>query len=256
MLDLRNKIASAREQRGFTLVEVTIILLVLVILSTIMLPQLGNFNRLARFVKVKEDLGAICATMKKFLDEVMEQGPFANPNGTGTASDPVGLLVGPGAAPSAVLVATDCSVGNWDNALSTVTATTNLTCSTDIGGATPTTFLTDDLRNHLQINQPLAGGATSSLYKNQLDTASVGAFFGWRGPYFDDITDDPWGGRYSVNTFGLHSNINGNTFSTAVVCISFGPNKSAETNINMPAPTGFVIGGDDEAVVLSSMGPF
>ena len=33
---------------GFTLVEVTIILLVLVILSTIMLPQLGNFNRLAR----------------------------------------------------------------------------------------------------------------------------------------------------------------------------------------------------------------
>ena len=48
--------AYAREG-GFTLVEVTIILLVLVILSTIMLPQLGNFNRLARRVKVSEDVG-------------------------------------------------------------------------------------------------------------------------------------------------------------------------------------------------------
>jgi hypothetical protein len=43
-----------QNQRGFTLAAVTIILLVLVILSTIMLPQLGNFNRLARFVVVKE----------------------------------------------------------------------------------------------------------------------------------------------------------------------------------------------------------
>jgi len=58
-------------QKGFTLVEVTIILLVLVILATIMLPQLGNFNRLARFVKVREDVGAICSVMKKMLDEVM-----------------------------------------------------------------------------------------------------------------------------------------------------------------------------------------
>ncbi len=47
-------------ERGFTLVEVTIILMVLKILRTILLPQIGNFNRLARFVRVKEDLGAIC----------------------------------------------------------------------------------------------------------------------------------------------------------------------------------------------------
>ena len=68
-----------QNERGFTLVEVTIILLVLVILSTIMLPQLGNFNRLARFVVVKEDLGAICASIKKMLDEVMLGAPFGEP---------------------------------------------------------------------------------------------------------------------------------------------------------------------------------
>ena len=44
------------------------ILLVLVTLSMIMLPQLGNFNWLARYVVVKEDVAALCAPLKKFLD--------------------------------------------------------------------------------------------------------------------------------------------------------------------------------------------
>ena len=93
------KTENGRRERGFTLVEVTIILLVLVILSGIMLPQLGNFNRLARYVKVKEDLGAICASLKKFIDEVMVV-PFGQPGGgIATPTDPIGLLVGPGTPP-------------------------------------------------------------------------------------------------------------------------------------------------------------
>ena len=53
-----------RNERGFTLVEVTVILLVLVILSAILLPQLGGFNRMARYAKVREDVGVICAAME------------------------------------------------------------------------------------------------------------------------------------------------------------------------------------------------
>ena len=63
-----------KRESGFTLVEVTIILLVLVILGTILLPQLGNYNRLARFVKVREDVGALCSVVKKMLDEVFQGG--------------------------------------------------------------------------------------------------------------------------------------------------------------------------------------
>ena len=59
-----------RNAKGFTLVEVTIILLVLTILASIMLPQLGNFNRLARFVKTDEDVQVLCTALKKMLDEV------------------------------------------------------------------------------------------------------------------------------------------------------------------------------------------
>ena len=57
-------------QRGFTLVEVSIILLVLVILAAILLPNLGDFNRAARYARVKEDVGALCVALAKMLDWV------------------------------------------------------------------------------------------------------------------------------------------------------------------------------------------
>jgi len=250
---------SAR-QDGFTLVEVTIILLVLVILSTIMLPQLGNFNRLARFVKVKEDLGAICATMKKFLDEVMVPGPFEMPGGGTKAPEwPVGLLVGPGSAPASnPSVDHKTSAGDWG--LDAPQGGGALVVESDIRGVESVDFLVDRMGNHLQRNDPAFNGPTVyGRYKNALDDPSVGAFFGWRGPYFNEITSDPWGTRYAVNTFGLHYSENGYTFSSAVVCYSAGPNKAADTGINQPAseaPWGWITGGDDLVAVLSSMGPF
>ncbi len=251
----------AARQDGFTLVEVTIILLVLVILSTIMLPQLGNFNRLARFVKVKEDLGALCATMKKFLDEVMVPGPFEQPGGGVAAPQwPIGLLVGPGSVPAITPSVDHKTVfGDWSAPAPGVFGT--LTIETDIYGIEQADFKTDRLENHLQRNDPFGYGGSSvwDRYKNVIDDPSVGAFFGWRGPYFNEITSDPWGTRYAVNTFGLHYSDSGYAFSSAVVCYSAGPNKSADTGMNQPAgeePFGWVTGGDDLIATLSAMGPF
>ena len=141
--------------------------------------------------------------------------------------------------------------------------------ASDLGGGTPAgtdvTFYADNLIYHLQVNapRPTNGGTPVDRYKNVLDDPSVGPFFGWRGPYFDNVNADPWGTRYSVNTFGLHG---GNTsatddiFYTAVICISFGPNKTADTEPNMPGlptpgPT-YAIGGDDIVAILSAAGPF
>ncbi len=251
-------------QQGFTLVEVTIILLVLVLLNSIMLPQLGNFNRLARFVVVKEDTAAICATLKKFLDEVMVRGPFEQPGGgTVTPVNPIGLLVGPGAPPSnsGALAAGNCAdANNWSDPLAAnAAAAGTVTCTPDTPGTgTAVIFRVDDMRFHLQINDPFNDDSVTASYryKNQTETTSIGAFFGWRGPYFNEINADPWGTRYEVNTFGLHSDGDGIGFSDAVICVSFGPNTIAETNFSMPHPDNFVIGGDDIAAVLSAMGPF
>jgi type II secretory pathway pseudopilin PulG len=256
-----------RNERGFTLVEVTIILLVLVILSTIMLPQLGNFNRLARFVVVKEDTAALCANLKKFFDEVMISAPYGQPGGTSAKPDlKVGLLFGPGSIPSVSgLGPTFNAPANntkvWDEPQGS-----SFVIKPDGAFSMNETFYADSIAQHLQTNQPLApnGGATVDRYKNALDDPSVGAFFGWRGPYFNQINADPWGTRYSVNVFGLHSTSwTSNTddiYGTAVICISFGPNKAADTEANMPGPPtagpSYAIGGDDVAAILSAMGPF
>ena len=270
-----------QNERGFTLVEVTIILLVLVILSTIMLPQLGNFNRLARFVVVSEDVGAICATLKKFLDEVMLPGPYAHPGGSpgaGVLAHPpenkVGLLVGPGGVPgiganlaSPTSFNTDAATQIWTVATGKGVPAFAVFADGDTPGAA-TSFEAAEMQYHLQVNEPWTSVDYHGRYKNVLDDPSVGSFFGWRGPYFNEINAGPWGTRYSVNTFGLHAgDNNGGTddiFATAVICISFGPNKEANTEANMPGAlthTGgpgpaYLIGGDDIAAILSAMGPF
>jgi len=61
---------------------------------------------------------------------------------------------------------------------------------------------------------------------------------------------------------GLHGGSNGpdDIYMTPVICISFGPNKTADTQGNMPGAwvggPDYLIGGDDIAAVLSAAGPF
>ena len=257
--------AGVAHDRGFTLVEVTIILLVLVILSTIMLPQLGNFNRLARRVKVSEDVGALCASIKKWLDEVMLGGPYVRPGGgVAPPQEPIGLLVGPGNGPaiSAAIAGLTprASSDIWD---APVIAQKVFSVRTDGALHNPVEFDSDFLFNHLQVNNPQGLSADfRERYKNVIELPSVGSWFGWRGPYFNELTADPWGTRYSVNTFGLHTGPSGasdDIFSTAVVCVSFGPDRTASTLANQPIdlePYGFIVGGDDVVAVLSGVGPF
>ena len=59
-------------QRGFTLLEVSVVLLVLALLGGILLPQIGGFNRLARNIKLSEDLGVLCTSLKMMLDDIGE----------------------------------------------------------------------------------------------------------------------------------------------------------------------------------------
>ena len=270
-------------QDGFTLIEVTIILLVLVILSTIMLPQLGNFNRLAHFVKAKEDLTSICASAKKMLDEVMLGAFYKDPNGEDHEKGPefpIGLLVGPGAVPKAGTVDAQ-SMGvlgrGWLTKAGDIPKMNCFTAMADDNQPVniQVTFGCDYLFNHLQRNDPM-GPWIGTRYKNAfedvdpngnhpgLHNALVGGIFGWRGPYFDNLTPDPWGNRYMINSFGLYADprSDGNgIFSTAVVCYSTGPDLGTDTVFNQPqnpltGDTGWETGGDDLAVILSSYGPF
>jgi len=159
-------------EHGFTLVEVTIILLVLVILSTIMLPQLGNFNRLARYVVVQEDIGVLCSGMKKMLDEVQGNAFWGDPI---TQSVPIGLLYSDGSIPgvSAAVVAADATASNWGAPLNlTVGSALNPQVTTD-GPAQVTPaqapqqeFVADHFDNHFLTNDPLGGGESYPISLN------------------------------------------------------------------------------------------
>ena len=275
-----------RKQHGFTLVEVTIILLVLVILSTIMLPQLGNFNRLARFVKAREDVGALCSVMKKMLDETLQGAFYQNPR---TNTGPIGLLYGPGRVPDAGAAVSGegngvaPSEGHWrwgaagsaDAAPALLLGPGGFAENTDGTPALQQLFHAGRLEDHLIRNVPAGGAfAAASSYPNPVQdpvehshgSTGVGAYFGWRGPYVDWLSADPWGNRYSVNTFALYSpsasNSNDDIFSSAVAVHSAGANERVDTYFNQPAGGGVIqtdagwhFGVDDIGCILSAGGP-
>lgn len=265
--------STLRDRHGFTLVEVTIILLVLVILSTIMLPQLGNYNRLARFVKAREDVGALCSVMKKMLDEVMLGAFFIDPRPNGWGKEPVGLLVGPGSIPEEGSKDDGESDVRGDEGHWLLEPRDRFEVRTDNSRSyrgRSTVFWVDEFENHLQQNMPLDGSRRSEPYKNPLDNPerwAAGAFFGWRGPYLDELTTDPWGNRYASNVFALYkdpeSKSNDEIYTSAVVCYSAGPDSGIDTVFNQPMNDadgddyyGFRFMDDDLGAILSAGGPF
>lgn len=255
---VRNQLRQVRDQRGFTLIEVTIILLVLVILSTMILPQLGNFNRLARFVKVVEDVTVLCSGMKKMLDETMENAFWLYPE---SHTKPVGLLYGDGSVPSLSSLLVASTDANW---LDTDVGTLSAVVVTDTPSQVPGEFWSDHYMNHFLMNNP--GGWNAEHYDDIDDLSVEWWAFGWHGPYFDKIMPDPWGNRYASNVFALHS-VQGNVYTSAVVVLSAGPDETIDTPFDMFYKTikkgqywgtGYTPGRDvdDVVCVLSAGGPF
>ena len=259
MFVIRDALRNAKAERGFTLIEVTIILMVLVILSTIMLPQLGNFNRLARFVKVTEDLVVVCSGMKKMLDEVMGNAFWEDPRDKTWG---IGLLFTDGRIPrlNPMIESMDPTAVNW--LISNVGEDLE-TVYTDYPNQVEGFFAADHFMNHFLMNNPL-GDQDYQHYIDITDVTQEWFAFGWHGPYFNKLLPDPWGHRYASNVFALHT-VDGNIYTSAVIVLSAGPNGVIDTKFDMYYKTlrkwgergpGYELGVDDQACVLSAGGPF
>ena len=263
-MDKKIDLQRRNQQAGFTLVETSVIVLVLVVLGGILLPQMGNYNRLARFTKAREELTALCSAAKTMLDQVWLGAFWDDPAGDTWdfgPTDPVGLLWGPGAAP------VNGSVPNGDPAHKITgngwfeTSVMTFPCVTvtpDAGGA-GVEFSCDAAHFHLETNDPHLGFPYPNLFDDPRPPGYVGhdvvhTFFGWRGPYVDALRPDPWGNRYMINTFALYGTEG--IFSAPVFCYSTGPDLGVDTAFNQPAPGAAVVGGDDIAIILSAGGPF
>jgi len=235
-----------RNARGLSLVEVTIMLLVLMLLTGVLAPSIMDFVKDAQWVKVKEDCEAIGISIARLTRDV---GPCLKFDGAGkcTKSNRVDILYsdGPDVTTSDVIgQATTMFYSNGNTA-----EPLNWFKDTDRGDSMERQFTTND-----------AGYLSPAVNGNY---TAVGPLFGlgWRGAYLSaPIGPDPWGHRYLVNSVFLAIATDSNCghcegehsggWSRDVFCISPGPNGLFETRFEGNITFGTTRLGDDFTYVI------
>ncbi len=243
-------------QRGMSLVEATIILLVLMILTSVLAPSIYDFVNDAQDVKVKEDCEAIGSSIVRF---VRDNGPCFR-----------------------IVPSTGCTKTNHVNVLrsaagSLSVAVTPATLTFASGNATTASWFTTALTpaqsgvldDHLVRNNP--SGTTFYPVPTQANFNLPGPRFGlgWRGAYLaPGIGPDPWGGYYQVNTEfltpvnnpgGIATDEGFSGWNYDTICISPGRNQTLETAFNLDiSPPAVTLGyggtqqvGDDFIYVIA-----
>jgi len=180
--------ASKRGQRGLSLIEVTIMLLVLMLLTSVLAPSIFDFVNDAQWVKVKEDCEAIAISVARLHRDVgarlMTDNVSAN-----YPQNKVDIIYSDGNLPIVTPADIDGSFGavlNW--------------YGTGTGEALNTAKMSS-CSNQLITN---TNGGTQ-IYPEPGNGMPVpfGPYFGqgWRGAYLSPpCASDPWGNMYEVNT--------------------------------------------------------
>ncbi len=250
---MRNRLTS---DRGLSLIEVTIMLLVLMLLTGVLAPSIMDYVRDAQWVKVKEDCEAIGVSVARLTRDV---GPCLKFDGRGacTTTNRADLLYSDGPDVTAADLAGDAAIPFFG------------------GGSTATdlNWDKDDSRGDSMQHQFVDNG-TGPAYPTPADLgsyATAGPAFGlgWRGAYLSPpIGPDPWGHRYLVNSVFLAAAAGGqslgmNQSATVTVprpsggwshdtfCISAGPNGQFETAFGGNATGGVYRRGDDFIYIIS-----
>ena len=199
----------ARGPHGFTLIELTVVLAVIVTLALILTPAITNFINDARTSRTRSDVTTISSAVTQFYKDTgfFPQWSDANNGGAGLAANKVDLLVSPGNVPASAQTTV------W------ITGTS------------------DTLADQLLSNAPAYTARTAA------------STFGWNGPYLSSaLGADAWGNRYMVNVGLLDATAGTQTSSgtpkSAVWVISAGSNGTIETTYAQPATTA-APGGDD-----------
>lgn len=193
---------------GFTLIELTVVLAVIVTLALILTPSIGNFINDSRMARARTDCQTIAAAIVQFYRDTgfFPQWAVAQNGGPGPAQARIQLLTTQGNPPL------EDQPSAWS--------------------ISPSFSLADQLL----VNAP--GYAMRSVTSQ----------FGWNGPYLSsELQSDPWGNRYLVN-IGLIDVSPGVQTATgtksAVWVLSAGPNGVVETPFSRPVTSASLVGDD------------
>ena len=238
-----------RAERGLSLVEATIILMIMATLTAVIAPSVRGSIREAQQAAAREDTAAIGVALARMLTDVGEAWFIRSGARTGTATNQgapshgantrVDMLVSGGAI--APLTATARPSGtDWDDAIDDAAIQT--------------------LDNYLVLNTP--GGSSANAYRTAATMTGTGNFdpddgagfnapHAWRGAYLPGpIGSDPWGNRYMANVEFL-ARAQGTTGSGStkdVIVLSAGPNDRTDTVFEIDGATS----GVDDIVALVS----
>jgi len=240
---MKTKLMNAR---GLSLVEVTIMLLVLMLLTGVLAPSIFDFVKDAQWVKVKEDCEAIGISVARL---VRDTGPCLRLDGTGkcTKANRADLLYSDGPDVNSSDLADDAASSfNTNN----VQEPLNWDKDGDRGDSMEHQFV-DNTPNYPPPAQYGTYGAVGPQFN-----------LGWRGAYLSPpIGPDPWGHRYLVNSVFLSVAIDASCggcegersggWSRDTFCISAGPNGLYQTGFAGNWNRGTVRRGDDFVFVIS-----
>lgn len=233
-----------------SLVEATIILMVLFLLTAVLSPAVSDYVNDARQVKGKEDVEAIGTAIQRYVRDTgfpfLVLDPQASTATIYQAANRVDLLISDGTLPTKA-ASTGISSSNtgfvitgsfeWD---STDGAADNIANMVPyfVSNQVDTNGLKHQ-HSGIDFSVSIPGGPRGGL--------------GWRGPYLSaPIGPDPWGHRYAATTVFLNPSTDSTTKGTNfnVIVLSAGPDGNVDTQM-AEGSTGTTVGGDDLVYVLS-----
>lgn len=239
-----------------SLVEATIILMTLAILTAVLAPTINDYVEDARRVKAKEDVEVIGISIARLLKDTGY--PFMVESGTVVAADRFKMAN-----------RADLAVGSGN--IATVQAGVDDSKAADANAVQGAVFYNGivsdsdgrvSLYDQLVANKPTYTSPTASIDSaNPSSPGALGAFgLGYRGSYLSGVvTPDPWGYRYVCTTVFLGSatdatSTNGGAatgWADDAKCLSAGRNNQIETNFdNAQGATTFSGSQNDDVIMV------
>jgi len=249
----------------WSLIELTIILVVLSILCAILAPVMDRYIRNAKICRAREDVQAIGCCIWMFIEDTGNS-RFYIDGGTldVDVGDPLRDALGGGAP--------DEDAGNRVNILVSDGDISEIGPDGDgTWGQTVNFVDVDFLENHLVINtvgyrtpRDLNNLGASPMFARN-SSGGFNSEFAWRGPYMTPPIDpDPWGNRYAVNVIFLDAVADsdnddvwhdewvlpgdGNGFTEDCIVLCTGPDEEVDTLFGVDGNTP----GDDDIIFVVS----
>lgn len=253
-------------QRGMSLVEATIILAVISMLTAVLAPQVQGYVGRAREARVLEDVRVIGDAINAFNTDNAESQFLRVAHGTNPENPPgrldanrMELLVSDGDIPT---LGAGVSLESYWTQPTTVAGVDNL--ANHLAQNTPDDGAANQYRNPIDITTS-AGGGGGNIDFARGESSAYNAPYSWRGAYLRaPVSPDPWGNRYAVNVAFLDPSPNATLpVTVANITVGFGTadyarldvfvvSAGADEEIDTRSGQDGAVPGDDDTIYIVS----